>query len=235
VDENGAIGVGEDGDYRIVDPRVGLDGVECQLSTADDRVEELFSPLTGLFNYKNIAVAAVAAAEMGVAWDDIRRGLVNCDSVPGRCERLEGPPSVIVDYAHTPDAMENVITSLKPLIPGRLICVFGAGGDRDRKKRPMMGSIASREADYSVVTSDNPRSEPMDQIIDDILVGMNGHQEFHVQSDRGQAIREAIEDAEDDDLVLIVGKGHETEQVIGDRVIPFQDARVAREVLEYSD
>lgn len=235
VDENGAIGVGKAGNYQIIDPRVGLDGVECRLSTPEDRVEQLVSPLTGLFNYKNISIAAAAAAEIGVSWDDIRQGLANRDFVPGRCERLEGPPSVIVDYAHTPDAMENVITSLKPLVPGRLICVFGAGGDRDRKKRPMMGSIASREADYSVVTSDNPRSEPIEQIIEDILEGMNGQKNFHVQSDRGQAIREAIEDADEDDMVLIVGKGHETEQVIGDQVIPFQDAQVAREVLKYND
>ncbi len=229
------VSVDEQGDYRVEDPRVGIEGIRLTLHTPGGETMDLRSPLTGLFNYRNVALAAAMAHQVNVDTDAIVRGIRQCTGVPGRCERLEGPPTVVVDYAHTPDAMDNVIDSLKPLVDGRLICVFGAGGDRDRGKRPRMGSIAARGADYAVVTSDNPRSEPPESIIDDILAGMQGTENYHVQVDRGQAIREAIQRAEEDDLVLIVGKGHETEQVIGDRVIPFEDRAVAREVLETLD
>lgn len=235
IEEDGAVGVGKTGEYRVRDPSVGLDGIEFELESPTGERIELTSPLTGLFNWKNISLAGVTARELGVDWDVIRRGIKDRDRIAGRCERLEGPPPVIVDYAHTPDAMDNVIGSINPLVEGRLICVFGAGGDRDRTKRPKMGRIAADQADYSVVTSDNPRTEPPMQIIEDILEGMNGANNYDVEEDRGQAIRRAIEEAEDDDLVLIVGRGHETEQIIGDRVIPFEDISVAEEVLDTID
>jgi UDP-N-acetylmuramoyl-L-alanyl-D-glutamate--2,6-diaminopimelate ligase len=235
VEELDAVSVGQEGDYRVKDPSVSLDGITFELKRPDGGSVQLRSPLTGLFNYKNIALATAVGLENGISAEDVRAGLANCENVPGRCERLEGPPRVIVDYAHTPDALENVLTGLGPIVDGRTLCVFGAGGDRDRGKRPKMGRIATEEADYAIVTSDNPRSEPPEAIIDDILGGMNGRTNYHVQADRGQAIREGIERAGDDDLVLVVGKGHETEQVIGDRVIPFEDRAVAEEVLEYQN
>jgi UDP-N-acetylmuramoyl-L-alanyl-D-glutamate--2,6-diaminopimelate ligase len=231
IEEDDAVGVGETGEYKVTDSSVGLDGIAVELHTPTDQQITLNSPLTGLFNWKNISLAAVAGHELGLEWDTIQKGIRACDSIPGRCERLEGPPQVIVDYAHTPDAMDNVIDSIHPLVDGELICVFGAGGDRDRTKRPKMGRIAAEKADWSVVTSDNPRSEPPMQIIEDILEGMNGAKNYDVEEDRGQAIRHAIERAGEKDLVLIVGRGHETEQIIGDRVIPFKDKSVAEEVI----
>jgi len=232
IEEFDAVSVGEDADYEIRQPRVGLEGIECVVRTPGGEDVELKSSLTGLFNYKNISLSATAALELDCGVDVVRRGIQNCEYIPGRCERLEGPPPVIVDYAHTPDALENVISSLQPLVDKRLICVFGAGGDRDRGKRPKMGRIAEEEADYSIVTSDNPRSEPPMEIIEDILEGMNGRTNYQVEVDRGQAIRKAIQEATREDLVLIVGRGHETEQSVGDRKIPFEDSTVAREVLE---
>lgn len=231
AEEIDAVIVGETGDYRVVDPSVNLDGISFDLRTPGGDDLALNSPLTGLFNYKNIALAAAVALESDVDEAAVVKGLENSGTVPGRCERLEGPPRVVVDYAHTPDALENVLESLGPLVEGETVCVFGAGGDRDRGKRPKMGNIAVTEADYAVVTSDNPRSEDPEAIIDDILDGVNGRTNYHVQPDRGQAIRDGIEYAEDEDLVIVVGKGHETEQVIGDRVIPFEDRAVAQEVL----
>jgi len=231
VEEENAVAVGDDGDYKITSKNSTLRGVSVELKTPGGEILRLNSGLTGLFNHKNIALAAAVALETGVDSAAVKKGVNNCNKIPGRCERVADSPGVIVDYAHTAAAMENVMESLKPLVEGKLICVFGAGGDRDRGKRPRMGAVAERLADYSVVTSDNPRSEDPKTIIDQILEGM-GNGAHHVQADRGQAIREALKKAEADDLVLIVGKGHETQQVIGDRVINFNDAGVAREVLD---
>ncbi len=228
--ETGAVTVGEGGDYTVRDPHVELEGIALILQRPSGDALELRSPLTGLFNYKNVALAAAMALEAGVEPEAVVDGVRACDSVPGRCERLPGPPHAVVDYAHTPHAMENVLGSLRPLVDGELICVFGAGGDRDVTKRPRMGRIAAERADYAIVTSDNPRSESPQAILDDILEGMDGRSNYHVQEDRGQAIREGLERAGEEDLVVIVGKGHETEQVYGDRVLPFDDREVTREV-----
>lgn len=224
--------VGKTGDYQVKDPSIELDGINFNMSTPDSNLIELNSPLTGLFNYKNISLAAALCLELGISIENVKKGIKVCNSVPGRCERIEGPPSIIVDYAHTPAAMENVLTSLNPLVEGNMICIFGAGGDRDRSKRPKMGRIGSEHSDYAIVTSDNPRTEDPKRIINDILEGINGNTDYHVEVDRGQAIRDGISRAGSDDIVLIVGRGHETEQIIGDRVIPFEDRSVAEEVLE---
>jgi len=221
-----------DNDYRVVesDSNLTRTRLKMQMPIAEEPVV-FESSLTGLHNYKNMALAAALTAELGVRINSIQKGLAGADNVPGRCEKIASQPNIVVDYAHTPDAVENVIRSMKPLTRGRIICVFGAGGDRDRGKRPAMGEAVNRLADYAVVTSDNPRSEDPKKIIDDVVVGMEADR-FHVRVDRGQAIRDAVERAAPEDLVLILGKGHETEQIIGTRVIPFDDARVAREVLE---
>ncbi len=231
AEEVKSVTVGEAGDYRVVKKSSALTGIELTLQFPDGKKYTFNSPLTGLHNFKNIALAVAITAVLGIKPAVIKKGLKNCDRVPGRCERISSSPAVIVDYAHTPDAVRNVISGLKPLYEGDLICVFGAGGDRDSDKRPAMGEAAIKLAGYSIVTSDNPRSESPRKIVEDILIGMEGDN-YHVQLDRGQAIREAIERAGADDLVLILGKGHETEQIIGDRVLPFNDAQVAREVLE---
>ena len=161
----------------------------------------------------------------------MEEGLAGAPSVPGRFESVdEGQPfSVIVDYAHTPDSLANVLRTARELAGERLICVFGCGGDRDRGKRPEMGRIASELADVAIVTSDNPRSEDPQAIIDEILGGVVG--DVEVEPDRRAAIAKAIEQARDRDVVVVAGKGHEQGQEFADRKIPFDDREVAREAL----
>ena len=169
---------------------------------------------------------------MGASLTEIRDGLL-LDRVPGRLERVatSHPYDVFVDYAHTDDALRRIVQCLRRLTAGRVICVFGAGGDRDKSKRPLMGNAAS-EADIAVVTSDNPRTESPDAIIEDILTGFPAGHEPHVEVDRKQAIAWALRTAEAGDSVVIAGKGHETTQQIGTEKIAFDDRSVAREHLK---
>ena len=187
--------------------------------------------LRGRFNVENVLGAIAAARLLGIDDDAIVRGVEHVTGVPGRFEAVEeGQPfAVIVDYAHTPEALENVLTEARGLAEGRVVCVFGCGGDRDRAKRPLMGAVVSRLADVAVVTSDNPRSEEPLAIIEEILVGMSG--DYEVEPDRAAAIAGAIETAEDGDVVVIAGKGHEQGQEFRDRTIPFDDREVARDAL----
>jgi UDP-N-acetylmuramoyl-L-alanyl-D-glutamate--2,6-diaminopimelate ligase len=151
--------------------------------------------------------------------------------VPGRLERIaETPCPVLRDYAHTPDALERALAALRPLTSGRLIAVFGAGGDRDRGKRPLMGGVAQRGADVVIVTSDNPRTEDPDAIIDEIVAGMV-HGGYERVADRRSAIARALELARADDIVLLAGKGHETYQIVGIEKRPFDEREVVAELL----
>jgi len=187
--------------------------------------------LKGRFNVENALAALASGRLLGVDDDAIARGLEAVDGVPGRFEAVdEGQPfTVLVDYAHTPDSLENVLTTARELTSGRLICVFGCGGDRDREKRPIMGRIAAELSDVAIVTSDNPRSEDPGAIIDEILAGISGDAE--IIQDRRSAIAHAIENAEPGDVVVIAGKGHEQGQQFRDRTVPFDDREVAREAL----
>ena len=188
--------------------------------------------LRGRFNVENALGALLSARALGVDDDAITRGIESVRGVPGRFEAVdEGQPfHVIVDYAHKPGALENVLRAARELAAGnRVICVLGAGGDRDRGKRPVMGRIATELADVTIVTSDNPRSEDPEQIITEIVVGTVGHVE--VETDRATAIARAIELARDGDVVLIAGKGAEQGQEYADRTIPFDDREAARDVL----
>jgi UDP-N-acetylmuramoyl-L-alanyl-D-glutamate--2,6-diaminopimelate ligase len=189
--------------------------------------------LRGRFNVENALAARAAARVLGVPDDAIARGLASVRGVPGRFEVVdEGQPfAVVVDYAHKPAALESVLRAARELAAsgGRVICVFGAGGDRDRAKRPAMGRIASELADLAIVTSDNPRSESPLAIIDEILGGVVGDHE--VEPDRAAAIARAIERARDGDVVVIAGKGHEQGQETAGRVAPFDDREVARDAL----
>ncbi len=188
-------------------------------------------PLVGAFNISNALAAAATAAGLGHALDAIARRLADAPQVPGRVERIVSAPfSVIRDYAHTPDALERVIAALRPLTPGRLIVLFGAGGDRDRAKRPVMGSIAAAGADVAVVTSDNPRTEDPDAIIDDIEQGMDGTAHLRI-TDRREAIARVLALARPGDCVLLAGKGHETYQVIGTEKLPFDERAIVLEAL----
>jgi len=187
--------------------------------------------LKGRFNVENALAALASCRLLEIDDDAIARGLEAVEGVPGRFEAVdEGQPfTVLVDYAHTPDSLENVLTTARELTSGRLICVFGCGGDRDREKRPIMGRIAAELADVPIVTSDNPRSEDPGAIIDEILAGMDGDAE--IVQDRRSAIAHAIETAEPGDVVVIAGKGHEQGQQFRDRTVPFDDREVAREAL----
>ena len=198
------------------------------------------SALVGRPNVYNILAAVAAASALDVPFDAIERGIRNLDGVPGRFEIVstkKDEVTVVVDYAHTDDALRNLLETARPLTRGRLITVFGCGGDRDRTKRPLMGAVAGRLSDLIVITSDNPRSEDPNRIIEEIKRGItadtrkDSDQRVLTNADRRGAIANAIELARAGDLVLIAGKGHEKYQVIGDRTLPFDDVAVARETL----
>jgi UDP-N-acetylmuramoyl-L-alanyl-D-glutamate--2,6-diaminopimelate ligase len=189
------------------------------------------TPLEGRFNLENVLGTVAAARLLGIDDDAIAHGIASVSSVPGRFQVVdEGQGfAVVVDYAHKPGALETVLQTSRELGTGRVICVFGCGGDRDRGKRPLMGRIASELADVAIVTSDSPRSEDPLAIIDEIVAGMDGEQT--VEPDRATAIERAVELARPGDVVVIAGKGHERGQEIGGTVIPFDDAEVAGEAL----
>jgi UDP-N-acetylmuramoyl-L-alanyl-D-glutamate--2,6-diaminopimelate ligase len=200
--------------------------------TFDAAVDSLEADLKlrGRFNVENALGAAAAARALGIGEDAIREGIESVQGVPGRFELVdEGQPfTVVVDYAHKPASLERVLEEARNLAQGRVICVFGCGGDRDRAKRPVMGRIAWTLADVAVVTSDNPRTEDPLAIIDEVL---SGAPELEVEPDRRTAIARAIESAREGDVVLIAGKGSEQGQEIGGTVQPFDDREVARELL----
>ena len=191
----------------------------------------LSTRLRGRFNVENVLGAVAAARLLGIDDGAVVTGVESVAGVPGRFETVdEGQPfTVVVDYAHKPGALENVLQTARGLTQGRLICVFGCGGDRDRGKRPQMGRIATELADVVVVTSDNPRSEDPQTIVDEVLAGTVGEPE--VELDRRLAIVRAIELAEPGDVVVIAGKGHEHGQEVAGRTTPFDDREVARQAL----
>ena len=196
-----------------------------------DALDGVDLKLRGRFNLENALGALAVGRLLGIEEDAVVRGLEAVRGVPGRFESVsEGQPfEVVVDYSHKPEALESVLRTARELTTGRVICVFGCGGDRDRGKRPVMGRIASELADVAILTSDNPRSEDPLAIIDDVLAGVTG--EIEVEPDRAAAIEQAISLAEDGDVVLIAGKGHEQGQEFADRTIPFDDREVARDAL----
>jgi UDP-N-acetylmuramoyl-L-alanyl-D-glutamate--2,6-diaminopimelate ligase len=198
------------------------------------------SKLVGRPNVYNILAAVATATALEVPFEAIERGLQSLDGVPGRFQVVSGASdeiTVVVDYAHTDDALRNLLETARPLARGRLVTVFGCGGDRDRPKRPLMGAVAGRLSDVIVVTSDNPRSEDPERIIEEVRRGITADtrrdstQRVLTIVDRRGAIAKAVELAGAGDLVLIAGKGHEKYQVIGDRTLPFDDVAVARDAL----
>jgi UDP-N-acetylmuramoyl-L-alanyl-D-glutamate--2,6-diaminopimelate ligase len=232
-----AVNVGDPYGKQLADELRGLGGELVTFGFADEAdlgpgdVEVNTSRLRGRFNVENILGAAAAGRLLGIESSAIAAGIENLDGVPGRFESVdEGQPfTVLVDYAHTPEALENVLRAARELDAGRVLCVFGCGGERDRGKRPIMGRIAGRLADIAIVTSDNPRSEEPRAIIDEIVAGAEGALE--IEPDRREAIVRAVEEARPGDVVLIAGKGHEQGQQFRDRTVPFDDREVAREAL----
>jgi UDP-N-acetylmuramoyl-L-alanyl-D-glutamate--2,6-diaminopimelate ligase len=219
-------------DYRALDVQTGLTGTTCIVRTPEGEAE-LRTPLRGRFNVYNVLGALAAARALGVPLDAAAAALAHAGSVPGRFEPVDAgqPFAVLVDYAHTPDSLENVLAAARGITGDRrLHVVFGAGGDRDRGKRPLMGEIARRLADRVIVTSDNPRSEDPEAIISEILAGSGADVEH--EADRRAAIERALSTAEPGDVVVIAGKGHEQGQEFADgHKIPFDDVTVARELL----
>jgi UDP-N-acetylmuramoyl-L-alanyl-D-glutamate--2,6-diaminopimelate ligase len=224
-----------DADYRATDLRFGIADAQFAAHTPDG-TREITTALPGAFNVANALGALAVAHRLGIPLDTIIAALAIATPAPGRFQALdEGQPfAVLIDYAHTPDSLENVLRAARALTDEQIICVFGCGGDRDRGKRPLMGQISSTLADVTLVTSDNPRSESPQAIVDEILTGAqasDGH-EVHAQLDRQAAIAEALSLARTGDVVVIAGKGHEQGQEFEDgRKIPFDDAAIARTLL----
>jgi UDP-N-acetylmuramoyl-L-alanyl-D-glutamate--2,6-diaminopimelate ligase len=225
-------GMGQRAEFRASNYRVESSGTSYQLD-ARGRSYLVRVPLIGRFNVTNSIAALAAANALGINLRDAVFSLGKSPQVPGRLELVPAKRQfqVFVDYAHTPDALGNVLKTLRELEPRRLIAVFGCGGNRDRQKRPLMAEIVDRHADYAIITSDNPRKENPDTIIAEIEKGFRStHYEKIV--DRTQAINRAIELARSRDIVLIAGKGHENYQEFADHTIPFDDIQVARRAIE---
>jgi UDP-N-acetylmuramoyl-L-alanyl-D-glutamate--2,6-diaminopimelate ligase len=220
-------GFGVHCDYRMNNMRQTARGMEFELNHKG-RQFLVRAPLIGRFNAYNIAGVLAAAAACDIPLRDSVPLMANATQVPGRMENIgnAGGATVFVDYAHTPDALENACRTLRELEPGRLLTIFGCGGDRDTRKRPLMGEVAARLSDYCVVTSDNPRSENPETIIREIVSGMGGTHHVAIV-DRAKAIHDTIAATRAGDIVLIAGKGHETYQQFADRTIEFDDKKEA--------
>jgi UDP-N-acetylmuramoyl-L-alanyl-D-glutamate--2,6-diaminopimelate ligase len=229
-------GLGASAEVRPVEHSSALDGIRMTVATPRGRLA-MTSPLIGEHNVMNLLGAVATGFALGLEGRAIAEALAGVGAVPGRFEQVRAgqPFLVVVDYAHTPDALARVLTTARKLTRGRLGVVFGCGGDRDRGKRPIMGEIAARLADRMWVTSDNPRSERPDAIIEEIVVGIRrvwaGGEPYATLPERQASIRAALGWARAGDTVVIAGKGHETYQLIGSEVLPFDDREVARQIL----
>ncbi len=216
-----ARGAEVDAEVRSVEESVELAGARVVVDCAGARVE-LDIPHPGEFQVENALAATAAAFSLGIPLERVARGVAACPAVPGRLERVgAGRPVVLVDYSHTPAALDGVLARVRPFVPGRLIAVFGCGGDRDPTKRVPMARAACRHADFVYATSDNPRTEDPEAILREVARGLSGPHAIVV--DRRAAIARAIAGAADDDVVVIAGKGHEDYQIVGGERLPFED------------
>ena len=228
-------GINNDADLKACDVQVKADGTKFNIQT-EGGVVQLNLHVTGIFNVYNVLAAIGAALAEHIDITLICRTLEHFKSVPGRFERIYAavPFSVIVDYAHTPDGVENVIKTAREIAEGRVITIFGCGGDRDKTKRPIMGRIAAELSDIVIATSDNPRTEDPLEILKEIEVGIKdkiGDKPYECIADRHDAIVHAVKIAQTGDIILILGKGHEDYQILGDRTIHFDDREVAHEAI----
>jgi UDP-N-acetylmuramoyl-L-alanyl-D-glutamate--2,6-diaminopimelate ligase len=233
-----AFGLLGDADVRATDVHLGVHGSEFTVQTPYGDIN-ISTPLVGAFNVSNCLAAGATAVSAGIDPGAVEAGINGLTTIPGRFESVTAgqPFTVVVDYAHTPDSLDNVLRSARELVSardGRVLVVFGCGGDRDRGKRPLMGAVAARLADYVVVTSDNPRTEDPHGIINDIIEGVVAERSSGadvVEADRRISIDHALRSARSNDIVVVAGKGHETGQQFADHTIPFDDRVVVREVL----
>lgn len=227
-----SFGSGKYGDIRADSWQSSIEGLDLKISTGSD-IMELKSPLIGEFNVENILAAVSAGFALGIDNKKIKAGIENVSIIPGRLEtiKLENDVTAVVDYSHTPDALEKALKVLRKLTRKQLWVVFGCGGDRDKTKRPIMGRIASSLADKTIITSDNPRSENPDKIISDIISGIEGKSGFIVESNRKKAIESALCEATQGDTLLIAGKGHEDYQEINGVKHPFDDRQIVKDYI----
>ncbi|MGE5371785.1 MAG: UDP-N-acetylmuramoyl-L-alanyl-D-glutamate--2,6-diaminopimelate ligase [Solirubrobacterales bacterium] len=229
-----SFGIHQTADVRAVDAKIGATGSTFTAVFGQGRME-IQLKLAGLFSIYNALAAIAFGLREGIEPEVITRALEKVKGVPGRFESIDDGQeyAVIVDYAHTPDGLENILRTAKQIAKRRIITVFGCGGDRDRTKRPIMGGISGQYSDFTIVTSDNPRSEEPLAIIEEILVGLREQKDAHyaVVPDRREAIRHAVHLAAKDDLVIIAGKGHEDYQIVKGQILPFDDREVARDCI----
>ena len=224
--------------FYISNKKLTNQGSYCLLHTPFEEIK-IFIPLVGDFNLMNAIQAIITLYNLGLPLEDICNAIKSFPGVPGRMERvkiLENDiknllPNVIIDYAHTPDGLKNVLDAIKKFAEGKIITVFGCGGDRDSKKRPLMGAIAEQFSDYIFLTSDNPRTENQNDIINDILKGVKNRNKIDVDIDRFCAIKKAIDLGKSNDIVLIAGKGHENYQILKNKTIDFDDKLIASDLL----
>lgn len=220
-------------DYKAYDEVMGSRNIEFKVKIDADE-EKFILGIPGEYNIYNALGAIGVCHKLGIPMEYIRKGIEEA-LVPGRCERVgreyDLPYEIIIDYAHTPDGLENILKTAKAFTKGKLIAIFGCGGDRDKVKRPQMGKIGIDIADIAVITSDNPRSEEPMAIIEDIKAGLD-KDNYIVIENRHDAIRKAIEIAEKDDVIVIAGKGHETYQILKDKTIHFDEREVVKEILD---
>ncbi len=225
-----------DATYVAKNVKFKSNGVEYEL--VGDMIGRCNCPIPGRFSVYNSLCAASCALALGIGFDDVLSAISKSNGVKGRIEVVPTNRdfTVIIDYAHSPDGLENIITSLKEIAKGRVVTLFGCGGDRDKTKRPKMGKIAAELSDFCVVTSDNPRSENPSEIIKDILVGMEGiTTPYKVVENRKEAIAYAINNAQTDDIILLAGKGHETYQILPTGTIHFDEREAVAEILATLD
>lgn len=221
-------------DYCSGDIEMNAAGVKFYIKN-DGIMWKVYFATPGIFSIKNVLAAAAACKQVGIPVETIVESINSCKLVKGRSEIIPTGRdfTIICDYAHTPDGLENIISSINQFKKGRTVTLFGCGGDRDKKKRPLMGEVCARESDFLIITSDNPRSEDPDSIIDDIMPGVEAYDTPYVRiTDRRQAIHYAVEHAQPHDVILLAGKGHEDYQVIGTQKIHFDEREIVAEALE---
>jgi UDP-N-acetylmuramoyl-L-alanyl-D-glutamate--2,6-diaminopimelate ligase len=226
-------GIYKPADIYARDIEIMVDGVSFNLHILGGKISIVLS-IPGIFSVYNALAAAAACYAAGISLKDIQKGLTSIKGVPGRFETLDTGTgfSIILDYAHTPDGLENILKTARGLTDGRLVTLFGCGGDRDAAKRPMMGEVAGKYSDLCIITSDNPRYEDPVKIIEDILPGIaKTHCPYKVIVDRREAIEYAIKNARENDLIILAGKGHETYQIIKGDTYPFDEKEIVAQIL----
>lgn len=225
--------INKNSEFKAYEVKSHSNGSEFKLDI-NNSSEKFTINIPGLYNVHNALGCILSAYKLGIDIDDIKSGISDV-TIPGRCEMVAKernlPYSIIIDYAHTPDGLENILETIKGFVKGRIITVFGCGGDRDKVKRPQMGDIACKLSDIAIVTSDNPRTEEPMAIINDIVKDLN-HKNYIVVEKRYDAIEKAINMAEKDDVILIAGKGHETYQILASGTIDFDERKVVYEILD---